>query len=154
MSLELIVLSSLLTKHQEMRTVAAALHEQNYNDARRLARTLNADYWPKPTRRDKSKVPEELVPLDAAVDPFVQEDEWGPAWGFCSELLHAPNPYARSPVADRERNGAKLRELAGKLVTLLNHHNIMLADGTLVAQMHAAPAKHRNSQTRRTTSKW
>ncbi len=58
---------------------------------------------------------------------FLTKEEYGQLYDICGDLLHAENPYAQ----DRQNIEMRLQEAPGwknKIVTLLNHHQVQLAD--------------------------
>ena len=127
MVLELIVLSSLITNRAAIESVATALHRKDHKEARKLAKRANPDYWPDPSKQVELPSPApvkfRLEPIDR---PIVQEHEWGREIGRTSECLHARNPlYAPLAVAAA---AVDLNALALRIVALLDHHTIVLAD--------------------------
>jgi hypothetical protein len=79
MTLELVALSSLLTRRVELQQVAAALERKDYAEARKLAKKANVDYWPQPVQQ--VPVSPGRFDLPAVTEPFVTESGWGPEWG-------------------------------------------------------------------------
>jgi hypothetical protein len=127
MVLELVVLSSLVTNRSAIEAVASALHRKDAAEARKLAKRANPGYWPVPVKQVElsEKAPRQfrLEPVDR---PYVRENEWGREFGRTSALLHSRNPL--EPARDITVAANELRDLAQRLITLLDHHEIHLAD--------------------------
>jgi hypothetical protein len=125
-ALELIVLSSLVSNRSDIGAVATALHKKGPRDARALAQRVNPNYWPKPVK----PVLDASGRLQDVTDGYLTEPEWGPAYGFLSNLLHAANPYGTSSHAVRNLDSTyhRLLELHERVVALIRHHWIYPAN--------------------------
>ncbi len=132
-ALELVLLGSLVTQRASMEEVVTALHKKDAEEARRLARRLNLKFWPQPHRQ--VQVAPGRFELAEETGPYLRDEDFGPAFGLASSLVHARNPYLspRDSSSDRKR----LVEVADGLVALLNHHVIELVGGQhiLIAMM-------------------
>jgi hypothetical protein len=125
--LELIVLSSLVSNRESLEAVSAAFrhHDRNANNARKLVRIVNPNYWP---------VPAVPIPLSRGISlskpiesGYLTEDAWGHAFGMTSELVHATSPYRKlSKPAEIKKS---LADLASTIRTLLNEHYVVLVGG-------------------------
>lgn len=118
--LELVVLGSLITHRNEIGAVVTALHKKNAREARMLARRVNPAYWPKPVEQ----FPAPSGRLKDVTEGYLTEAEWGPAYGFLSDLLHAKNPYRNTVRATRDLGQIyqRLADLYGRIVVLTGHH--------------------------------
>ncbi|WP_339123922.1 hypothetical protein, partial [Pseudonocardia sp. D17] len=95
MALESVVLSTLIANRPAAAAVSDAFATKTASDARRIVKRVNPRYWPKPFkfRRSVDESGRETWHMDSPEDEFLREDEWGRAYGYCSALLHATNPY-------------------------------------------------------------
>lgn len=92
-SIELVALGTLAANKNLLQEISTTLLTKNWNEARKILRNMNSEYWPIPFKsRESDNRPDSLIPIDA---PFLTEDESGAAWGFLSDLLHANNPFGR-----------------------------------------------------------
>jgi hypothetical protein len=126
--LELLVLGSLITNRNELTAVRAALHKTDASAARKLAKRMNPGYWPKPSRQ-VADGPKKWK-LDPITEGYLTEDEWGPAYGYLSDILHATNPFKQTPYLGRplEPVYERASEIVRRLVVLLDHHTVELVD--------------------------
>jgi hypothetical protein len=125
--LELIVFGSLVTNRREVESVARAFREADVDDARKLAKRVNSNYWPTPLAPFEPVALPEIArqrPLEGA--EYLREADWGRAYGDSSAVLHAANPYA--PTRDMETVLDALRNWTKKIIALLNHHQVTLVD--------------------------
>ena len=120
MTLELIVVGSLVTNRTAIDATASALAKMRVNQARELAKTVNPEYWPKPVHIEGN------VMDGKTVEGALTEQKWRGEWGFVSDLLHARNPF-RAPLDERKAH-ERLVRLMSEVMTLLNHHIVTLAD--------------------------
>ena len=123
--LELIVLSSLVTRQADFELVAGALDKKDAGEARKLAKAANAKYWPEPADQRVDAAHE--FTLLAAPEGWLRESDWGRQYGYVSSLLHAKNPF--DSRWDGEKVQEKLWLLVDGLVSLLDHHVIELPGG-------------------------
>ncbi|HEX3692850.1 MAG TPA: hypothetical protein VHU13_05855 [Solirubrobacteraceae bacterium] len=122
--IELIVMASLVTNKAKVEEITTALAKKSVDEARKLVRSANPDYWPKADRaHDEPGKIRQLLPVEGALT----EDCWLREWGMLSELLHARNPFA--PPLDVEQAHANLVRVASEIIALLTHHVLKLADG-------------------------
>lgn len=144
MLLELLVMASLATNRAAAEQITAALAKKDVSGARKLARNANPHYWP------RAMSPTGDAELTGRPDNEVlTEDQWGPAYGRVSELLHARNPFA--PALDLSQVHEYLQELLSRVRNLLSMHGMLMAganhlivgqvtdDDVLVISMHRAP---------------
>lgn len=86
--IELIVMASLVTNKAKVEEITTALAKKRVDEARKLVRSANPDYWPKADRaHDEPGKIRQLLPVEGALT----EDRWLREWGMLSELLHARN---------------------------------------------------------------
>jgi hypothetical protein len=131
-ALELVVMGSLVTNKAQIETITSALANKKLDQARKLAKRANPDYWPKPTaphRQPNGTI--DLRPVEGALT----EGKWERRYGELSELLHARNPYKKSIDLDKARE--RLHRIADELIALTNHYSVHLADrdGMMIAQI-------------------
>ncbi|MCU1467547.1 MAG: hypothetical protein JWM72_3475 [Actinomycetia bacterium] len=121
---ELVVLASLVTNRMALEGVVKALDTKDAGNARKLAQKANPDYWPVPS------VQKQVGPGNFENEPitegYLTEEAWGPTYGRLSTLVHATNPYL--PPPEPVATARELSAVVGELVTLLNHHTIVLVD--------------------------
>lgn len=130
--LELLVLGSLVTHRVALGEVASAFHTHDAGSARKLVRRANPEYWPVPVKSvARADAPDELVTVETG---FLREDEWGPAYGHLSELLHARNPFAQPLSVQPQQR--RILALAGRVVVLLNHHLVKVANAPVMLSGH------------------
>jgi hypothetical protein len=124
--IELIVLSTLVTNRAELESVSHKIHKQDADGARKLIRRVNPDYWPEPIRTTLTGPGRnfEILPV---TDSHLSEIEWGKAFGWTSNILHARNPLA-DPF-DVHGNRERLEVLTRKVRTLLTEHRVHLVGG-------------------------
>ncbi len=144
-SVEIIVLGSFVTNRKEIERIAGALASKDVNAARKLARHVNPEYWPKakePSWNESGGV--NARPADGALT----EQEWGKAFGYASDLLHAPNPYRTDGLrlaSAAVRIGDAAREVKRWLTRtqrLMAEHQVVLAgrdDVCLLCSLRAGP---------------
>ena len=128
--IELVVLSTLVTNRAELESVSGKLHKQDADGARKLIRRVNPDYWPEPIRTTL-KGPGRHFEMLPVTDGYLTEAEWGKAYGWTSNILHARNPLSDS--FDGHGSCERLEALARKVRTLLTEHRVHLVGrGTTV----------------------
>ena len=123
---ELVVLSTLVTNRAELERVSDKLYKQDAGEARKLIRRVNPDYWPEPIRTTLIG-PGGIFEMLAVTDDYLLEDEWGKAFGWTSNILHARNPLD-NPF-DMHGSRERLEVLARKVRTLLTEHRVHLLGG-------------------------
>ncbi len=128
--LELIPLGSLIAHLDLVAQVASAYSRKKPDEAAKLVKQVNPDYWPKPIVHIGT--PEgEPDRWEDVTEPFVAEGEWQAEWGYLSSLLHARNPF--SPLPDLNEAHGRVAGIYRRLVVLINLHQIRLPDaGVLV----------------------
>jgi hypothetical protein len=132
MALELIVMGSLVTNKAQIEAITSALANKKLDQARKLAKRANPDYWPKPTTPHRQ--PNGIIDL-RPVEGALTEGKWERRYGELSELLHARNPYKKPIDIDKARE--RLHRIADELIALTNHYSVHLADrdGMMIAQI-------------------
>ena len=139
-AIELIALATLAVNKQSVSTVSTALHKKDWNEARKILRKVNPNYWPTPF---KSHLDEQnrrsLAPIDS---PYLSEGDAAGTWGFLSDLLHASNPFA--PIEIDQRLVDRARVIATKVQNLLGLHTADLGnrEHLVLAQMDVPPDGH------------
>jgi hypothetical protein len=126
--IELIVLSTLVTNRTALENVSDKLHKQDAEGARKLIRRVNPDYWPEPIRTTLIG-PGRKFEMLTVTDDYLLEAEWGKAFGWTSNILHARNPLGDS--FDVHGNRDRLEVLALKGRTLLAEHRVHLVGGDI-----------------------
>jgi hypothetical protein len=123
-ALELIVLGSLVTNRIAVSAVSSVFKVKEVSEARKLVREVNPRYWPTPLEGGPRGNGGTLTAQPFEGD-FLRENEWGPEYGFLSELVHARHPYAepREPASVAEQ----MRSLFYRIAILLRQHAIVLA---------------------------
>jgi hypothetical protein len=117
---ELIVMASLVTNRAAVEQITAALARKSVDDARKLARNANDEYWPKAIRVGDDETLE-----GRPDDEVLTEDDWGRVYGKLSELLHARNPFA--PPLDVADAHTFLSGVSDRVTNLLSKHIMLLA---------------------------
>jgi len=124
-SIELVALGTLAANRQVVHQVSTALHKKDWDDARKILRNINPNYWPTPFT---AKIgPDGKRALEAFVGPFLSEKEAPTAYGFLSNLLHANNPFAK-PSAIDQKDVDRVRDISLKLRNLLGLHTAELGN--------------------------
>ncbi len=124
--IELVALSTLVTNRTELGSVSDKLHKQDADGARKLIRRVNPAYWPEPIRTTLTGPGRNFEMLPVA-DGYLSEAEWGKAFGWTSNILHARNPLG-GPF-DVHGSRERLEALARKVRTLLTEHRVHLVGG-------------------------
>lgn len=116
LALEVLMLSSLIPNRAAIEKVASAFAKKDHEEARRLVRRVNPNYWPEPGVRVE-EAPRRFR-LDPVSKPRLGVDEYPATWGKLSAWLHARNPYqtALDPVEGSEQ----IREAIERLRDLLH----------------------------------
>jgi hypothetical protein len=137
-ALENVVLSTMIANRPAVAAVSDAFVNKTAGDARRIVKNINPGYWPIPFRfeRSTSETGEEIWRMADPVDEYLHEEDWGRAYGSCSSILHAVNPYQYLERTPAGRTLASLRvdELrthSRKIRTLLWRHQIYLSEANL-----------------------
>ena len=120
MVLELIVMGSLVTNRARAKAIAAALAKKDAGDARKVVKTANPNYWPRPARNTQGTL--ELTSVEGALT----EPAWGREWGKLSKIVHARNPLA--PPVDVETAHRDQCRLLVAVKKLLSAHAVTLVD--------------------------
>jgi len=127
--LELIVFGSVVNNRAAIETIATAFANSDVKQARKLAKRANPKYWPQGLTR--LGAPEALRPDQLA------ENEWGRAYGFASDLLHAHSPYL--PPIDYVAKVPELEQWFRKIIALLEFHRITLPNKTYSLRGEMSP---------------
>lgn len=134
MTLEHIVLSTLVTNRPAAATIVAAFAKKKASEVHGLIKRINSRYWPIPF--DWSG-PEDsnggTWTMVEPSEPYLREEEWGRAYGYCSRLLHATNPYeylttTESRSESHRAHIGQLKEYSHKIERLLKNHQIYLSE--------------------------
>ncbi len=138
--LELLLLGSLITNRTEVGRVTSAFHNQDHESARKLVERVNPGYWPKPTKQ--IVVGRGQFKLEDITEGFLTPKDWGRAYGFLSDQLHAANPYVKTPFTTEALDPIydRMAEIHRKIVALTNHHWIQPANReyALIGLMHGS----------------
>ena len=120
---ELMVLGSLITNREAISCVSSVLKLQDEpNKTRAAARKANPDYWPRAVEHRHEKDRE--FSITPATETVINEADWGPEFGFVSELLHAHLP--QRPPRDLQADAERLQGLSTRIKALLKVHVIVL----------------------------
>lgn len=137
MVLEHLVLSTLVANRPGAAAVVAAFAKKRAREVHRLIKRINPHYWPIPF--DFERVDSEggsRWTMAEPSEPYLREGEWGKAYGYCSNLLHAVNPYQYLAWAESGRfnndqhteHVAKLKEYSLKIRRLIRYHQTYLSE--------------------------
>jgi hypothetical protein len=132
--LELILFSGLVAHRTTAGHVRDRLAKHDKDRARALVERINPKWFPVPFKDERqADGSRQLVRL---TEGFLVADEWGPAWGAASVLLHARNPFRVPGSETAEQRHDEMVQLQNKLLRLLDQHYTAIPDGTMfVAQM-------------------
>src|SRR5260221_8880427 len=123
--LELIALASLVVNKDEYSKVRKQF-ENDWN-AKRILESLekaNPRFYPKASRQILDEKTGRPISLEPIVSGFLTKKEFLELYQMSSEILHSRNPFLRE--LDLEIYKSRTNEWAGKIATLLNHHEIHL----------------------------
>lgn len=133
-ALELLVLSGLLTHRELIKRAETALSRANRKEARRIVRSVNRHWWPRPVVTYPDRIDWRTG------DDWLLESEWDSYHSRTSNVLHMRNPF----IADGPRldtTSRWLAELASKLIALLTAHDVQYNDqSSLLGQI--SPPDH------------
>lgn len=125
--LELIAMASMSASPEYMERYERFRH--HYNGKRMLEdlERVNPRFYPQPSRQVVDTASGKVVEVVALESGFLTKDEYVELYDICGELLHAENPYGE------EKQNIELRfqealEWKNKIVNLLNHHQVQLAN--------------------------
>ena len=137
-SIELVALGTLAANRRVVNQVSTALHKKNWDDARKILRNINPNYWPTPFKAKTGA--DGKSTLEAFDGPFLSEKGCPVAYGFLSNLLHANNPFAK-PSAIDQKDVDKVWEISLNLRNLLGLHTAELRnrEHVVVASMDTPP---------------
>jgi hypothetical protein len=152
LSLEHVVLSTLVANRPGAAAVSSAFAGKDANAARKLVRRINRRYWPIAFDFEQQDSPPMWVMAEPS-EPYLREQEWSRAYGYCSSLLHAPNPYSyltetasgHAGLSQRRDQIAQLAEYSRKIQRLIKFHQVHLseADHSFICRVyedhHAEP---------------
>ncbi len=136
--LELIAMASLSASPEYMARYDRFRRHYNGKRILRDLEKVNPEFYPRPTRQvidpDTGKVVE-VVDVESG---FLTKDEYVELYDICGDLLHAENPYAEGQQ-DMKLRLQEASEWKNRIVTLLNHHQVQLADSAkqIWVLMHA-----------------
>ncbi len=125
--LELIAMASMSASTEYMERYEGFRRHWNGKRILEYLENVNPDFYPKPTRQVVDPATGNVVEVVDVESGFLTKEEYGQLYDICGDLLHAENPYAQ----DRQNIEMRLQEAPGwknKIVTLLNHHQVQLAD--------------------------
>lgn len=136
--LELITMASLSASPEYMARYDR--FRRHYNGKRILGdlEKVNPDFYPRPTRQVVDPDSGKVVKVVDVESGFLTKDEYVELYDICGHLLHADNPYAEGQQ-DMKVRLQEASEWRNKIVTLLNHHQVQLADSSkqIWVLMHA-----------------
>ncbi len=125
--LELIAMASISASPEYMERYER--FRRHYNGKRILEdlEKLNPHFYPRPTRQVLDPDTGKVVRVVDIESGFLTKDHYVELYDICGDLLHAENPYAE------EEQNIELRfreapEWKNRIVMLLNHHQVQLAD--------------------------
>jgi hypothetical protein len=126
--LELIALSSLVANKDEYEKVEREFaKEWNAKKILKKLKTINPDFYPRPTRQIKDPKKSGHFTLESIESGYLTQDDFVELYNLSSTLIHATNPFAPEP--DLEAYKSRMPGWFGKITTLLNHHTIILYGG-------------------------
>lgn len=136
--LELIAMASMSTSPEYMARYDR--FRRHYNGKRILQdlEKVNPDFYPRPTRQVVDLDSGKVVKVVDVESGFLTKDQYVELYDTCGDLLHAENPYAEGEQ-DMESRLREAPEWKNRIVTLLNHHQVQLADSAkqIWVLMHA-----------------
>ncbi|MFG2047959.1 hypothetical protein ACGFIW_11100 [Micromonospora sp. NPDC048935] len=136
-ALEQIVLATLITNRPGAAAVTTAFAGKTAGEVRKLVSSINPNYWPIPFDFTKVESGNSYYwQMTEPATPYLSEDDWGKAYGYCSSLLHAANPYQYFDESDAKRlrvqhhfeHADKLSNYSQKIQRLLKNHQIYLSE--------------------------
>ena len=132
-AIELVALATLTVNRQNLESITTVLHQKHWDDARKLIRRVNPDYWPVPFEPFPDATGR--VALEPIEEPFLTEADAGREYGFLSDLIHAENPFNRRTI-DRATVD-RVRGIASGLGRLLGLHTVDLGgrENLIIAQL-------------------
>lgn len=125
--LELLAMASISANTEYMERYEGFRRHWNGKRILEYLENVNPNFYPKPTRQVVDPATGRVVEVVDVESGYLTRDEYGQLYDICGDLLHAENPYAE----DRQNIEMRLQEAAewrNKIVTLLNHHQVQLAD--------------------------
>ena len=126
--LELIALASLVANRSEYQK-----YRKNFRrdwNGKRIIQTLeqaNPHFYPQPSKQVVNRVTGKVESLEAVKSGFLAKAEFVKLYDICGGILHADNPF--SPRRDAQLFLESVPTWMRKIMHLLNHHQIQLADG-------------------------
>lgn len=125
--LELIALANLVSN----KDAYASSHANfaNHYHAKHILRDIekiNPEFYPIPSRQIIDEKTKKVVEVKKIESGFLTKKEFISVYDECSELMHAENPFAEEKGIDKLY--AKFEPWLNKIITLLNHHQIQLAE--------------------------
>ncbi|MFG1644915.1 hypothetical protein ACGFMK_31930 [Amycolatopsis sp. NPDC049252] len=133
-SLEHLVLSTLVANRPATAAVVEAFAKKSASDARSIVKRINKDYWPIPFDMERHPSKDGVIKMAEPSDPYLKEPEWGRAYGYCSSILHAANPYTYVTGSRTSSNAGdwdritQLRDYSNKIQRLIKNHQIYLSE--------------------------
>lgn len=118
LALETLAYSGLVAHQHALQPLSKNLRKLDADKVQKRVERINPHWWPQPVNKDWRPVERGMT-----------KDQWGPALGFCSEVLHADNPLS-DEVDDLEARRARLLWLNASVAELLSSHMVQL-DGNL-----------------------
>lgn len=125
--LELIALGSLVA-HKEEYSKQREKFAQDWHAARILKEVekINPAFYPVPTRQVRDPTTGRVRATEDVKEPYLTRSDFVVLYDKCGDLLHAANPFGRAK--DYEGFARSAIPWLSKIKTLLNHHQIQLAD--------------------------
>lgn len=125
--LELIALASLVA-HKDDYSKQRENFAQDWHAERILKEIekINPAFYPVPTKQKKDPTTGKVLETENVKEPYLTRSDFEVLYNICGELLHAANPFGRAK--DYEGFARSAPSWLSKIKTLLNHHQIQLAD--------------------------
>jgi len=125
--LELIALASLVA-HKDDYSKQRENFALDWHAARILKEIekINPAFYPVPGKQKKDPTTGKVLEIENVKEPYLTRSDFEVLYDICGGLLHAANPFGQSK--DYEGFARSAPTWLSKIKTLLNHHQIQLAD--------------------------
>ncbi|MXX22389.1 MAG: hypothetical protein F4Y02_17665 [Chloroflexi bacterium] len=127
MILELIAMASLSASPEYMARYERFRRHYNGKRIFKDLEKVNPDFYPRPTRQVVDADSGKVVEVVDVQSGFLTKDQYVELYDICGDLLHAENPYAQGQQ-DMKLRLQQAAEWKNRIVTLLNHHQVQLAN--------------------------
>jgi hypothetical protein len=137
--LELIALSSLVANKEEYAKQREKFSKDwNANLIFKDLERINPNFYPVPTNQTPSRIEGVIFDLQPISEEYLTQKDFIEIFNKCGGVLHSTNPY--SEKKDFTEILKDFSTWLNKIVKLLNHHNIVLADGEtmIIGLMHGS----------------